>query len=83
MRVRVNPAFLAENSDFQVLHPVTRRPFPAPDPFELSDPDVKTPLIRRLLPPLGQPGGVEGGVFGDLIQVTEALPVAKPAPQEV
>lgn len=71
MRVRVNPEHLTADPAFKVHHPGTKRPFPSPDPFDLSEADAKNPHVLRLLPAHGQPGGVAGGVFGDLVLVAE------------
>lgn len=72
MRVRVNPDRLAADPTFRVDHPDSKRAFPSPDPFDLTDQDQANPRVLRLLPPHGQPGGVAGGVFGDLVAAPAA-----------
>ncbi|MBE0530240.1 MAG: hypothetical protein IH626_05385 [Rhodospirillales bacterium] len=85
MRVRINPDRLAADPNFRVEHPQTRRPFPSPKPFELGAADCANPRVLRLLPPMGQPGGVAGGVFGDLVPVPRedaAAPAKKSSGKE-
>lgn len=77
MLVRVNPERLAADENFRVTHPDSKRPFPSPDPFEMSDTDLQHPRIVRLFPPAGEPGGIAGGVFGDLVAVTSPTPKKK------
>lgn len=72
--VRINPDKTVDGKPIAVLHPATRRPFPAGEDITLSDADLADPRMLRLLPPPGAPGGVPGGHFADLVPV-----VAKPA----
>ncbi|MBF0325992.1 MAG: hypothetical protein HQL42_13100 [Alphaproteobacteria bacterium] len=74
MRVQVNPNKLLRDPTFTVLHPVSQRAFPSSGAFELTVQDLATPQVLRLLPPPGQPGGIAGGVFADLVP---AAPAAK------
>lgn len=76
MLVRVNPDRLKADEKFVVHHPVTGRPFPSPDPFEMPQTDVDNPRILRLFAKPGEAGGIPGGVFGDLVAVTE-IPTPK------
>lgn len=80
MLVRVNPARLEDNKDFKVHHPVSGRPFPSPDPFDMPATDLENPRIVRLFAKPGESGGIAGGVFGDLIAVAaESAPLVAEA----
>lgn len=50
---------------FVVVNPRTGQPFPK-GPFDLSEDDLKSPAVLRLLPPIKY-GGVAGGRHGDLV----------------
>jgi len=82
MQARVNPDRLAADATFSVRHPDTGRAFPSPGVFDLSDADFRNPRVRRLFARAGQTGGLDGGVFGDLLAVTATTATLSTATKE-
>jgi len=69
MKVVVNPAALVDGKPITLRHPVTDRVLcdSTTEPVTLSAADLADKRIRRLLPKPGRPGGIEGGLYGDLV----------------
>lgn len=84
MQVIVNPAALVDGKPITLRHPGTGRVLcdSTTEPVTLTPADLADKRIRRLLPKPGRPGGVEGGLYGDLVPWLDPESAPKPAKQK-